>query len=132
MLLLEHARAGRDVRLVNDDRIGGGLFRFERHRIASSGHAYGLPIDRRGAVLADDAIRSFVETDRAADLAGVEYRGHFAVGFFDKARSAPRCRSPRLRSGDRSPSGTWVSGMLTCRSGKSPRVAGESALTFLA
>ena len=37
------------------------------------------PIDRRGAVLANHAVRPLVETDRAANLAGVEDRGDLAV-----------------------------------------------------
>src|SRR5450755_3762598 len=72
--------AGRDVGLSNDDRFGG-LFSVQRNRIAATRRAYGLSVDRRGAVLAHHAIWSLVETHRSANLAGVEYSCNFAIGF---------------------------------------------------
>ena len=71
--------ARRDVGFPNDDGIGG-LFR------ACSGIGLQPPVMPtdcaligRGAVLADHAIGSLVEAHGAANLAGVEDRGDFAV-----------------------------------------------------
>ena len=69
--------------LGDDDRIVGDL-RFEWNGIASPRHADRLRIDGRGAVLADHALRAFVETDGAADFASVKNRGNLAVGLLIK------------------------------------------------
>ena len=76
---MENVGAGGDVRFADYDRIGG-LFGAQRDWVAAPGHSYRLAIDGRSAVLAHDSIRSFVETYRAADLAGIEYRGNLPIG----------------------------------------------------
>src|SRR4051794_12562402 len=76
---LERLDAGREVRFRDSDvvvRRAGS----EGDRITSAGLTHRLRIDRRGAVLANYAVAVFVETDGAADLAGVEQAGDLAVG----------------------------------------------------
>src|ERR1700732_287413 len=80
LFLLEVMSAGRDVGLGDDARVVGDLG-FQRNRIAASGHAHRLRIDRRGAVFADHSVRPFIEADAATDLAGVEEGGDFTVRF---------------------------------------------------
>src|SRR5579864_3083231 len=70
--------SGRDVGFGYDDGVIGDL-RLERNRIAAAGHADRLRIDRRGAVFADHALRSFIEANRTADFAGVEESRDFPV-----------------------------------------------------
>src|SRR5437879_12810479 len=80
LLLREHAASARDVGVLNDDGVGG-LRGFQRHWVAATCRADGLRIDRSSAVLADHTVAFFIEAYRAADFAGVEYRGDLAVGF---------------------------------------------------
>ena len=79
-LLLEDVGAGGDVGLANDDRVTQSA----RLRSGIGLHPPvmpdGLSVNRRGAVLANHAVRSLVEPDRAANLAGVKHRRNFAVG----------------------------------------------------
>ena len=39
-----------------------------------------LGVDGRRTILANEAVRAFVEADATANLAGVKNRGHFAIG----------------------------------------------------
>ena len=66
-------------------------FGVKRNRIASPGHPHGLCVDRSGAVLANHAVRSLVEPNRAANLAGIKHSRNFAVRFLIKpeANRAP-------------------------------------------
>src|SRR5437879_10613335 len=79
LLLREHAASARDVGLLNDDGVGG-LHGLQRHRVAATGRADGLRIYRSSAILADHPVAFLIEAYRAADVAGVEYRGDLAVG----------------------------------------------------
>src|SRR6202034_3525502 len=78
LLLCEHATAGRNVRLLKDDRVCrlGGL---EWHRIAASGRSHRRWIDGRSAILAGHSVGRLVKADRPADLAGVKNSGYLAV-----------------------------------------------------
>ena len=77
-LLLKNVDAGGDVGFANDYRVTG-LLGMERNGIASPGHADRLSIDRRGAVFANHSVRSLVEPNRTANLAGIKHGRNFAV-----------------------------------------------------
>src|SRR5437763_2817840 len=61
-------------------------FCFEWNRITSARLAHALRIDGRSTVLAGNSGGAFVETDRAADQAGIIDRGYLAVGFAIKQK----------------------------------------------
>src|SRR5260221_14715987 len=77
-LLLKDVGAGCDIGFPDSARVRA-LLDMERNGIASAHHAYRLSIDGRGAVLANHSARPFVEAHGAANLAGIEYGGNFAV-----------------------------------------------------
>src|ERR1700733_6033829 len=83
LFLLEVVASGRDVGFGNNDRIVGDL-RPQRDWVAPSGHSDRLRINGRSAVLADHTVRTLVEAKRAADFAGIEQRGDFAIGLLIK------------------------------------------------
>ena len=58
--------------------------RLQRNRIASSRLSHGLRVDRCRAVFADDLIPTFVETYRAADLAGNKNRRYLAIRLLEQ------------------------------------------------
>src|SRR5277367_3638179 len=70
--------AGGNIGLGNYNRICCNL-RLQRHRIAAARHSHRLRINWSGTVLADHSMRTFVESDAATDLAGVEQRSNFAI-----------------------------------------------------
>ena len=71
--------AGGNVGLGNDNRIRRDL-RLQWHRIAASGHSHRLRVNGSGTVLADYSMRTFVESNAAADFARVEQGSNFSIG----------------------------------------------------
>src|SRR5215470_3188816 len=80
MSVRELTGLGSQVGDADHNRVAvGGRSGMKRYGIASTGLTDALGIHRRRAVLADDPLRAFVKPDAAADLAGVEDRGHSSV-----------------------------------------------------
>src|SRR3954471_14041183 len=78
ILFLEVDRRGFEVGLLDDHRIAT-LTGVEWNRVAPTALSYGLRVDRRGAIFADEPLISLVIADGAAYLASVEHRGDLAV-----------------------------------------------------
>src|SRR5271169_6566005 len=68
---LEVVAAGGDIGFGDNHGVVGYL-RLQGNRITSAGHSDRLRIDRGGTVLANHALRSFIEANGTADFAGIE------------------------------------------------------------
>src|SRR5438445_422549 len=76
-------RAGSNIDFFDDDGRRRLIGR-EGNRIASALGSNRLAVDGRGAILADYAVRAFVESHAATNFAGVKYGSDFSVGILIK------------------------------------------------
>src|SRR6266704_6834275 len=76
-------RAGSNIGFFDNDGRRRLIGR-ERNGIASALGSNRLAVDGRSTILADYAVRAFVESHAAANFAGVKYGGDFSVGLLIK------------------------------------------------
>src|SRR5437867_12944584 len=79
-------RAGSNISFFDDDG-GRRLIGRERNGIASALGSNRLAVDGRSTILADYAVRAFVESHAATNFAGVKYGGDFSVGLLIKPKT---------------------------------------------
>src|SRR5438445_8392400 len=76
-------RAGSNIGFFDNDGRRRLIDR-EGNGIASTLGSNRLAVDGRSTILADYAVRAFVESHAATNFAGVKYGGDFSVGFLIK------------------------------------------------
>src|SRR5438046_4996165 len=79
-------RAGSNISFFDDDG-GRRLIGRERNGIASALGSNRLAVDGRSTILADYAVRAFVESHAATNFAGVKYGGDFSVVLLIKPKT---------------------------------------------
>src|SRR5437879_2227028 len=79
-------RAGSNIGFFDNDGRRRLIGR-ERNGIASALGSNRLAVDGRSTILADYAVRAFVESHAATNFAGVKYGGDFSVGLLIKPKT---------------------------------------------